>query len=74
MTRQQSDTKTFEESTFKEQALAMNAAAVQYRKMIDANLRRAERELRPVHAVLSVRLELLRRIVEDSSTRAPSCV
>ncbi len=65
--RHQGDTKNFEELDFKEQALAMNAAAAQYRKMLDANLRRAEQEGRSVATVRRVRLGLLERIVRDYS-------
>jgi len=67
MRRHQNDTKTFEELTFKEQALAMNAAAAQYRKMIDAHLRRAEAEGRPAGVVRRVGIGLLERIVLDYS-------
>ncbi len=45
----------------------MNAAAAQYRKMIDANLRLAEAENRPVDEVRRIRLGLLERIVRDYS-------
>jgi len=65
MRRHKNDTRTFEELTFKEQALAMNAAAAQYRKMIDANLRRAEHEGHSVDRVLRTRLGLLERIIRD---------
>jgi len=68
MRRHQNDTKTFEELTFKEQALAMNAAAAQYRKMIDANLRRAEADGRSVARVRQTRLGLLERIIADYSS------
>jgi len=67
MRRHQHDTKTFEELNFKEQALAMNAAAAQYRKMLDANLRRAEADHRSVDGVRNIRLGLLSRIVRDYS-------
>lgn len=65
--RHKSDTKTFEELNFREQALAMNAAAAQYRKMLNANLRRAEKEGRSVESVRRIRLGLLERIVRDYS-------
>jgi len=67
MRRHQNDTKTFEELDFKEQALAMNAAAAQYRKMIVANLRRAEAEQRSVDRVRRTCIGLLERIVRDYS-------
>lgn len=67
MRRHQNDTKTFDELDFKEQALAMNAAAAQYRKMLDAHLRRAEAEERSVDRVRRVGVGLLQRIVADYS-------
>jgi len=66
--RHQNDSKTFEELTFKEQALAMNAAAAQFRKMLDANLRRAAAEGRGVDRVRATRVGLLERIVADYTT------
>jgi hypothetical protein len=65
--RHKGDTKNFDELTFKEQALAMNAAAAQYRKMLDANLRRAVEEGRSAPSVRRIRLGLLKRIVADYS-------
>jgi len=63
--RHKDDTKTFEELTYNEQALAMNMTALQFRKQLAAHLRRAEQEDRVVEDVLRVRLGLLKKILDD---------
>ncbi len=63
--RHKGDTKTFEELNFQEQAQAMNMTALQFRKQLTAHLRRADEEGRPRDQVVSARLALLQRIVEE---------
>ena len=65
MPRHRNDTEIFARLGFKGQALSMNAASVQFRKKIDANLRLAQAEGRNVNAVLRTRLALLQRIIDD---------
>ena len=65
--RHQNDTKTFEELTFKEQAQAMNMTALQFRKQLNANLRRAGEEGQDVESTLRARLGLLEKILADYS-------
>lgn len=62
--RHKSDTKTFEELSFQEQAKAMNMTALQFRKQLAAHLRRADEEGRSRGEVLAGRLGLLQRILE----------
>jgi len=63
--RHKQDTKTFEELTFRERALAMNMTALQFRKQLKAHLRRASAEYRDTDDVLRARLELLESILGD---------
>jgi hypothetical protein len=62
--RHKRDTKTFEEETFTEQAKTMNMTALQFRKQLEAHLRRADNEGRSRDAVLKRRLGLLRNILD----------
>jgi hypothetical protein len=68
--RHKSDTKTFEELNFQEQAQAMNMTALQFRKQLTAHLRRVKEEGRPAPEVLSSRLQLLERILEEYRAEA----
>jgi hypothetical protein len=61
--RHQRDTKTFEQLTFVEQVKAMNMNALQFRKQLEAHLRRADEEGRNRSEVLNTRLDLLRNII-----------
>ena len=51
------------ESTMTRQSRAMNAAAAQFRKMLNAHLRRAASERRDIDKIRSSRLGLLERIL-----------
>ena len=62
--RHKRDTKTFEEENFKEQAKTMNMTVLQFRKQLEAHLRRASDEGRARDAVLKSRLGLLRKILD----------
>jgi len=64
----QGDTKTFEELDFSEQAKAMSA--LQFRKQLDAHLRRASQEGKDEGDVLTKRLSLLENILADYRDRA----
>jgi hypothetical protein len=66
--RHKRDTKTFEEETFTEQAKTMNMTALQFRKQLEAHLRRAIAEGRARDAVLKSRLGLLQRILDQYQT------
>jgi hypothetical protein len=61
--RHKGDTATFEELDFQGQSRAMNAAAAQFRKMLNAHLRRAASERRDIDKIRSSRLGLLERIL-----------
>lgn len=61
--RHKRDTKTFEEENFREQAKTMNMTSLQFRKQLEAHLRRANDEGRSRDAVLKSRLGLLQRIL-----------
>lgn len=63
--RHRNDSKNFDELTFAEQVKAMNMAALQFRKKLDAHLRRAEQEGRDRENVLRDRLRLLEKILAD---------
>ena len=63
--RHKGDTKTFEELTFQEQAKAMNMTALQFRKQLNAHLRRAEEEDRSRKAVIRSRLGPLKSILRE---------
>ena len=63
--RHQGDSKTFEELNFKEQSLSMNMTALNFRRQLQAHLRRAEKEDRNLTAVLRKRLSLLQSILSD---------
>jgi hypothetical protein len=63
--RHKNDTKTFDELTFEEQAKAMNMCALQFRKQLNAHLKRAVEEERQIQKVLRSRLDLLRSIIND---------
>ena len=65
--RHKNDTRTFAELTFQEQAKTMNMTALQFRNQLTAHLRRADEEGRPRGEVLTGRLSLLRRILEEYS-------
>jgi hypothetical protein len=62
--RHQNDSKTFAELTFEEQVKAMNMNALQFRKQLQAHLRRAAEEGRSRREVLNARLDLLRNILD----------
>jgi hypothetical protein len=63
--RHKGDTKTFEELSFAEQVKAMNMTALQFRKQLNAHLRRAKAEDRHSDDVLDKRLSLLESILAD---------
>ena len=63
--RHKGDTKTFEELSFAEQVKAMNMTALQFRKQLNAHLRRAKAEDRDGDAILDKRLGLLEGILGD---------
>jgi hypothetical protein len=54
--------KSFEELTFKEQNQAMNRNALQFRKQLNAHVRKAQAEGRCTKEVVKGRLRLLNRI------------
>ncbi len=66
--RHKRDTKTFEELTFQEQAKTLNMTALQFRKQLNAHLRRADEEGRAPQRIVRTRLRLLERIVQDFTT------
>ena len=63
--RHKDDTKNFDELTYEEQAKSLNMAALQFRKRLDAHLRRADSEGRLRSEVLEKRLSLLEGILAD---------
>jgi hypothetical protein len=68
--RHQNDPKKFVELTFEEQVKAMNMNALQFRKQLEAHLRRADEEGRSRREVLNSRLNLLRSILEGYAEQA----
>lgn len=62
--RHKRDSKNFEEETFQEQAKTMNMTALQFRKQLEAHLRRANAEGRERDTVVKSRLGLLQRILD----------
>jgi hypothetical protein len=60
--RHKTVTKSFEDLTFKEQNQAMNRNALQFRKQLNAHVRKAQAEGRCAKEVLKGRVRLLDRI------------
>ena len=60
--RHKTATKSFDELTFREQNLAMNRSAVEFRKQLTAHVRKAKAEGHCTKEVLKGRIRLLDRI------------
>jgi hypothetical protein len=65
MPRHRSDTAEFDDLDFHGQARAMNMTALQFRKQLVANLRRAEKLGRSRDDVIRARLGVLQRIIDQ---------